>query len=190
MIARKQASTERPAIEEPTTLQTPLRVRPELVPKSLWRRSGANLLSRQDWAAVRRPELEKARHCCAVCSNPGPGLICHEQWVYDYDLKTATLNGFEIHCKNCDLVTHMGKAKVDGKEAQAVAQFCAINQATPSQASAAYQEAIVLWRKRNQASWSVKVADALLEQYPQLSLLVKLANSPTSQAKNSTEELH
>lgn len=64
---------------------------------------------------------------------------------------------------------------------QAVVQFCAINRATPAQAEAAYLEAIGLWRKRNQASWSVKVADALLEQYPQLSVLVRLANSHEEQ---------
>lgn len=178
MISRKQVSTERPATEKPITLQTQLRVRPELVPKPLWRRSGANLLSRQDWDSIRRPELERARHCCAICSTPGPGLICHEQWVYDDDLKTATLSGFEIHCKNCDLVTHMGRAKAHDMWDQAVVQFCSINRATPSHAEAAYREAIVLWRKRNQASWSVRVADAILEQYPQLSNLVKLANRP------------
>lgn len=183
MIARKQASAERLTLEEPTTLQTRLRVRPELVPKPLWRRSGANLLCRQDWDAIRRPELEKARNCCAVCSTPGPALICHEQWTYDDNLKTATLSGFEIHCKNCDLVTHMGRARAHGMWDQAVAQFCAVNRATPTQVEAAYQEAIVLWQKRNRASWRVRIADALLEQYPQLSVLVKLANRHDQQSE-------
>lgn len=160
------------------TLQTQLRVRPELVPKPLWGRSGSNLLRWQDWRIIRDSELEKAHHCCAVCASPGPGLICHEQWAYDDDLKTATLSGLEIHCKSCDLVTHMGRAKAHNMWDQAVAQFCAINRATPSQAEAAYREAIGLWQKRNQASWSVRIADALLEQYPQLSALVELANRP------------
>lgn len=164
------------AVDENTV--TPFLVRPELVPKPLWGMSGANLLSRQDWDAIRRPELEKARHCCAVCSSPGPGLICHEQWAYDDDLKTATLIGFEVHCKSCDLVTHMGRAMSHGMGNQAIAQFCLINKATPSEAEQVYQEAFSLWQKRSRAIWSLRVAEAILQQYPQLSILVELANRP------------
>jgi hypothetical protein len=168
------------------TLKMQLRVRPELVPKPLWGRSGSNLLRRQDWGRIRDSELEKAQHCCAVCASPEPGLICHEQWAYDDDLKIATLSGLEVHCKRCDLVTHMGRAKAHNMWDQAVAQFCAINRVTPFHAETAYRDAIVLWKKRSLASWTVRVADVLLEQYPQLSILVELANRSDQPSK----ELH
>jgi hypothetical protein len=180
MISHKQASTERPVIDGPTTVQTQLRIRPELVPEPLWGRSGSNLLSRKDWGAIRIPELEKARHCCAVCSIPGPGLICHEQWAYDDDLRTATLSGFEVHCKSCDLVTHMGRAMSHGMGDQAIAQFCLINKATPSEAERVYQEAFRLWQKRSRATWSLRVAEAVLQQYPQLSALVETGSQETA----------
>lgn len=176
MIVRKQVSSKQLAIRQPSEHQLELRVRPELVPSPLWGKSGSNLLSRQAWGAVRQSELEKAHHCCAVCSNSGPHLICHEQWLYDDDRKTATLNGFEIHCRNCDLVTHWGRAKKHGMEAEAIAQFCSVNQAMPDQAKRAYRQAFALWQQRSKVSWSLRVAESVLQQYPQLSALVALAN--------------
>src|SRR5437763_3171522 len=99
MIPRKQASSRGLAPIDLSAGGPQLRARPELVPKPLWGKSGSNLLRWQDWRIIRDSELEKAHHCCAVCSHLGPGLICHEQWLYDDEQKTATLNGFEIHCK-------------------------------------------------------------------------------------------
>jgi hypothetical protein len=37
-------------------------------------------------------------------------MICHEKWGYDDKRLVATLLGFEIHCSNCDLVVHAGRA--------------------------------------------------------------------------------
>ena len=144
---------------------------PELVPKPLWGLSGANLLSRKAWESIRQSELEKAHRCCAVCLSTDSRLICHEQWAYDDENGTATLRGFEIHCKKCDLVTHMGRARAHGMGEEAIAQFCAINHTLPDQAKETYRKAFSLWQLRNQKNWTLRVAEIILQQYPELSLL-------------------
>src|SRR5262249_5898098 len=83
---------------------------PELVPKPLFGISLYRLLPRAKWELIRNQELTISKNRCAICLDVGPGLICHEQWFYDDGKSIAMLIGFEIHCQECDLVTHMGRA--------------------------------------------------------------------------------
>lgn len=84
---------------------------PEMVPKPLHDISAAKLFKgRVVWTKkIRFHAPERAGNRCEICNEqPEGSLICHEKWQYDDTLFIATLIGFEIHCRDCDRVTHIG----------------------------------------------------------------------------------
>jgi hypothetical protein len=85
---------------------------PELVPGQLWGKSAHKMLgTKAVWKRqIRGDTLSGANNCCSVCKSIEGRMTCHEKWGYDDKRSIATLLGFEIHCSNCDLVVHAGRA--------------------------------------------------------------------------------
>ena len=54
-------------------------------------------------------------------------MTCHEKWGYDDKQFVAILLGFEIHCSNCDLVAHAGRAFKLGYGEVVISHLCALN---------------------------------------------------------------
>jgi hypothetical protein len=106
------------------------------------------------------------------CSNPP---ICHDKRIYNDQKAIALLSGFEIHCRTCDSVTHVGRiAKVPGPEMaiqQAKAQLRIVNQCDEDTADKILMDSLNLWKKRSQKAWTIEVAPKLLEAYPELAEL-------------------
>jgi hypothetical protein len=152
-----------------------MRLSPQLVPKPLWRISGAQQLTRAAWEQIRQDEIHRADNRCEVChkSPQGKGdyLICHEVWDYEDQTGRATLTRFEIHCRACDLVTHMGRAKAHGYFEAALERLSHINNLTEEEARQVFDGAMALWRERNKVNWQVTVNKDALEKYPQLATL-------------------
>lgn len=100
-------------------------------------------------------------------------MTCHEKWCYDDKLHTATLVGFEIHCSNCDLATHSGRAFNLGYGDIVISQLCAVNRWKPEEAVNALKDAMKIWEKRSKRKWKIKVAAVLVSRYPELKALPK-----------------
>ena len=95
-------------------------------------------------------------------------LECHDKWEYDDKKCVATLVKFEIRCKACHFVTHIGRAMQLGLLHEAVAHLRKVNGRTEKDVERMVGAAMSLWKKRNQKKWTVVVAPALLKQYPRL----------------------
>lgn len=165
---RKPDPKNRTAAEVPSC-----RLMPELVPKPLWKISLYRLLPRSQWESLRRSELALSGNRCAVCLAAGPGLICHERWFYNDGQDLAVLVGFEIHCQDCDLVTHMGRAFMKGLGHRAIEQFCKQNSSKPELAIAVFEHALSTWRERNKKTWAVGFDDSVIAKYPMLAGLIE-----------------
>jgi Bles03-like protein len=149
-----------------------MKLRPELVPKPLFGFSAYRLLGRgAKWKAIRQDALRATRNRCSVCGAGGKGLSCHECWDYDDERRRATLTALVIHCPDCDMATHMGRAVQHGQEEAAVAQLCKVNGCAPDGARKLFAEAMKVWRHRSGYDWTTFVTDTLLTRYPALSVL-------------------
>ena len=153
----------------------PYRLAPELVPSDLWGRSAYRMLGgRAAWTKKIRPNaLAKAGNSCEICSSKGGRLICHDKWRYDDKKATATLIGFEIHCGNCDSVTHFGRMfKVGGVSGEVFLSLfihlCNVNGCKTRAALDILKEAHDLWEKRDKSKWKIIVVPDLLKLYPEL----------------------
>src|ERR1700709_2181001 len=125
---------------------------PELVPIDLWGRSASKMLGTRAVGTEKiRPEaLAAASNACEICGiEQDAGLICHDKWLYNDEKCTATLAGFEIHCRDCDSVTHLGRAAMlgDSKEALlgAMVHICRVNGVDPSTAGSIIHSSLDLW---------------------------------------------
>jgi len=150
---------------------------PELVPSDLWGRSASKMLGRRaSWIKHIRPDaISQAQNRCELCGIKADPLICHDKWVYDKKKAMATLSRFEIHCRNCDSVTHIGRlAKVLGPEnaiPAAILHLCNVNKCDQQMAVKILKDALFLWEKRNKKKWKINVAPELLNRYPDLAEL-------------------
>jgi|ERR1700733_1696843 len=151
------------------------RLTPELVPIDLWRRSAYRMLGgRVAWRKKIRPDaLNKAEDRCETCGAKDGRLTCHDKWSYDDKKATATLVGFEIHCANCDSITHFGRLFKAGGITEEVMMslmihLCRVNDCKTRDALNILREATELWENRSKKKWKVAVAPALLKKYPEL----------------------
>src|SRR5687767_12446998 len=111
-----------------------MKLRPELVPKSLWGISGHRLLGDAKWKAIRLDALRASINRCSVCEAAAKRLTCHEHWDYDDKKRIATLTALVVHCPNCDTATHMGRAVQHGLKQVAIDQLCLVNGCSEAEA--------------------------------------------------------
>jgi hypothetical protein len=155
---------------------------PELVPGPLWGRSAHKMLgSKAVWKKqIRGDTLTNSNNCCSVCKSSEGRMTCHERWGYDDRQSVATLLGFEIHCSNCDLVVHAGRAFKLGYGDIVISHLCAMNQCDIKHAVAILNEAMNVWTERSKKDWRIKVASFLVERYPELVALPKFVPPPVA----------
>jgi hypothetical protein len=153
---------------------------PEILPSDLWGRSAYRMLgNRAPWTKKIRPDaLAKAKNRCELCGAKEERLICHDKWTYDDTNAIATLSGFEIHCGNCDLVTHLGRMVQVSNDPEsivlaAVIHLNNVNGCKTLASTSIIKEAYSLWEKRNKKKWKVCVAPELVSSYPELEVLPK-----------------
>jgi hypothetical protein len=141
---------------------------PELVPRPLWGISAPRALKKSAaWKAIRKDTLSEVGEKCQFCDAEAR-LECHDKWEYDDKKCVATLVGFEIRCKACHFVTHIGRAIQLGLLHEAAAHLRKVNGCTEKDVERMVGAAMSLWKKRNQKKWTIVVAPALLKQYPRL----------------------
>jgi len=158
--------------------------RPHLVPKPLWGVSAAKLLKSTDWRQIRATVLERYRSRCVWCGvRLQQGMICHEIWAYDDKSCIATLTGFELHCRECDLFCHIGFASARGLTTIALSHASLRFGYTKTQLDKIIKAASSEWETRSKVRWKVAIAGGLLEQFPALAQFQRwcdgLLGSPT-----------
>ncbi len=165
----------------------PHKLMPAMVPRPLWGRSVYNELRRtrrrKQWEALRRTVLEAAANTCARCSAQYDShMVCNEIWQYDDQQHIATLNAFEIVCRDCDSVLHLGKSLLIGgkrrdqgtaeRGEQAVNQLMKVNGIKKKEANKLILGAFDKWLERSDhLTWAIEIAPELIEKHPVLTEL-------------------
>jgi hypothetical protein len=97
------------------------------------------------------------------------GMTCHEVWEYSEEFRVATLVGFQLICRDCNFVNHLGKAKDLGLADQAVKHLMSVNGLSKEQALEIVSRAVDTWLRRSSISdWTIEIRSDLVENYPVL----------------------
>ena len=116
-----------------------------LVPSVLWGRSLAHHLA--NWGEVKAKVCECGQ--CALCDTKTDKLDAHEVWEYHDDTHIVDLADIIPVCDNCHSVLHYGYSQIHGKEQQAFAWYCKVNNLTPQQANTAIRMTYIEWEMRS-----------------------------------------
>lgn len=115
-----------------------LKLRIELIPKTAWFSSLYRLIPREVWKFIRAEHIKTAGAKCEICSSSVKPLYLHEVWEYDDKKHVQKLLRFQLLCRKCHWVKHIGLAreKADRGELdfdELVKHFCKVNRCPKKQ---------------------------------------------------------
>jgi len=135
-------------------------LRPELIPRTSWGSSLANLLTEASWRALKAPFLERTGGACLLCGVPPTGRRhdAHEIWRYHAPLQPATTGVQELLdiwplCESCHRMFHLGLAFKQGQLGEMLARLAAMNGWGRHEAQAYYSRAAAEWAARGRYEW-------------------------------------
>ena len=166
----------------------------DLVPRSSWGKSLSQLARttgsgfRSTWDKIRERELERCGYKCEICGVSGEkgDLLCHEKWCYDESDYTQRLTGYEVVCKNCNLILHMGRTKVIGLVDEAFAHFQSVTGLGKNEFIKANNESTLEWCVRSKHTWKIDISgDPLARRFEK-----QLNNLSPRDYSNLKDRLH
>lgn len=130
----------------------------ELVPKPLWRKSLAQLLPHEVWISIREDRIRIIGSKCEICASTEKPLELHERWKYDDRKHVQKLAGFWLLCKECHAVKHFGRSSILAREGkldlkELVKHFCSVNRCSKRDFERHSREVWDIWEKRSKHEW-------------------------------------
>ncbi len=135
----------------------------DLVPSTCWFTNARSAIAPVDWERTRRMALRRAGDRCEVCHRGpdrdlGRHLAVHERWAFDERRFIQHLRRLICLCSDCHLTTHMGFARVKGKDAEATQHLCTVTGMSSAEAEAHIEVAFELWGRRSQHAWKLDLS--------------------------------
>jgi len=145
----------------------------DLVPRKSWGKSLSQLARAKGsgfgstWDRIRERELERCGYRCEICGASGEKgeLLCHEKWCYDKSDYIQRLTGYEVVCKDCNLILHMGRTLKIGLVDRAIAHFQTVTGLGKEELNSAVHEAMEEWRVRSTHTWKIDVSSDPLARH-------------------------
>lgn len=136
-------------------------LRLDLVPSTEFYKNARLELTKKEWESISNDIRQKNGDCCEECGGQGgvPGKTqnteAHEKWDYQETPEGSfqVLTGIACLCTACHESTHLGLARVKGREAPAIANLMEVNNWTREEANEHICEAFKVWDVRSKKPW-------------------------------------
>ena len=140
-----------------------LKLEMEMVPKSTWGQSLANILPRPVWDTIRREVYSSSNYCCSACGDMSSRLNCHEVWDFNDKKRLQILAGFQCLCEDCHRIKHWGRTSLliskgelpKRKEEELIKHFCQVNRCKKTTFTAHSRKVHSLWAGRSKVKYTV-----------------------------------
>ena len=123
------------------------------------------LLPKLDWDRLRKRCYNDAGRRCQVCGSRGPEwpVDCNEQWGFVENAVAPGHGVQKLHrlaalCPPCHSVKHLGKANVDGRYQQALAQLSLVNGWSQEESRRRADQAFDDWERRSEMRWTLDLS--------------------------------
>jgi len=137
----------------------------ELVPATTWGKSLAQLARqkgsgfRSMWNKIRQRELDRVKHACEICKAAVSGLICHEKWRYDDTQHVQRLVGYEVVCRECSNILHLGRASRDQRLwKSAEIHFTRATGLKADVLKDIFHQVMKEWKERSKYKWNIDIS--------------------------------
>lgn len=145
-----------------------LRLTIDLVPKSSWGKSLANIMPKKDWDKLRQKVYREYGDKCGICGLPRArnrkgSLNCHEIWRFNDKRHIQKLIGLIALCNMCHWVKHIGLAGTLASEdrldlGKVVKHFMKVNKCRKKVFEEYKSLALAQWRERSKHEWEIDFA--------------------------------
>lgn len=134
----------------------------DLIPSSCWFTNVRYCVESSDWDIIRKRVYSRINYTCECClkncfKNKVP-IEAHERWMYDYSTYTQKLVRLIGLCKQCHLSTHMGFARINGKEQEALSHLKKVRNFTSDELNEHVNVAYAIWTEKNQFIWNLDLS--------------------------------
>lgn len=137
----------------------------ELIPATTWGKSLAHLARqkgsgfRSIWDKIRERELGRADRKCEICKTSASSLICHEKWQFDDAQSVQRLIGYEVTCRECSNILHLGRASEDKVLwEKAKVHFAKVTRMEENVLDDVLDQAMKEWTQRSKHNWSIDIS--------------------------------
>jgi hypothetical protein len=134
----------------------------DLIPSSCWFSNVRYCIHPSDWDRVRKYIYERVNYICECCGintkENNVQLDAHERWFYDDETYTQKLVRIVALCSDCHQSTHIGYAKIKGKEKEAIMHLQKVRNMTDEECHAHITEAYKIWNFRNKIDWNLDIS--------------------------------
>ena len=137
----------------------------QLIPATTWGKSLAKLARqkgsgfRSIWDKIRERELNRAGQKCEICRAAASGLICHEKWMFDDAQHVQRLAGYEVTCRECSNILHLGRAFEDRElRERAKVHFARVTGLGDNVLDDVHDQAMKEWTQRSMHNWSIDIS--------------------------------
>jgi len=129
----------------------------DLVPNSCWFTNVRYCVKPGDWILIRKIVYKRIGYiceCCKIdCIKYKIPIEAHERWSYNYITFTQKLERIIGLCKKCHMTTHIGFAKISGKEDEALEHLKKVRNFNLEELKEHVDIAYSIWNERNQYEW-------------------------------------
>ena len=131
----------------------------DLVPSSCWFTNVRYCVELSDWDIIRKKVYSRINYTCECCLRncikEKIPIEAHERWEYDYSTHTQKLVRIIGLCKPCHLTTHIGFAKISGREEEALEHLKQVRNFNLEELKEHVDIAYAVWIERNQFDWEL-----------------------------------
>lgn len=130
----------------------------DLVPRGAWYSNVRAITSPTDWRRLSTMVRKRADYTCEACGHQGKPYMmdCHERWRFEHGVQRLTQ--LVCLCKACHEVTHMGLARVNGREWEATKHLEKVTGMGTFEAWEHIDEAFETWARRSEQEWRLDVS--------------------------------
>lgn len=148
--------------------QIPTRLTVELTPASVRSKSLFSFFMRNKevdkWTEIKDELLKREGARCWICETESNHLHLHEFWIYNDQTHQASLKEIHHLCDLCDKIkrsdlwffTDFGKVQLKElgiNDDDLIIHYCKVNNCSREEFSKNWEEAVILWHKRNVIHW-------------------------------------
>ena len=134
----------------------------DLIPRSCWFTNVRYCVEPSDWDKIRKKVYSRINYtceCCFInCIQTSIPIEAHERWIFDYTSRTQKLVRLIGLCKPCHQVTHIGFAKIIGKEQESLDHLRKVRNFNLEELTEHVDKAYTIWIERNQIDWELDLS--------------------------------
>ena len=130
----------------------------DLTPEQFFFKNVCSFMDWREWDRLNNHVCTRVNNTCECCHKRTNHIKACERWHYDNDTKTRKLVRLIALCGMCKMVTHIGQARINSTETEALEHLKQIRNFTHEKAIEHQTQAYKVWAERCRIDWNLDLS--------------------------------